>query len=147
MDEYEYLKELDINGLVEIIERMDDFEETQRALNLLESREFDKALELGIDILKNNKGDDFLQAAAWDFLFYDGQDKIIAALEAREAPMGKTLLDDVMHDLVCYELEEFKGTSFVALIKKTYESLSDSEKDSMTWHDDKPFYKMYFESE
>ena len=138
MDEYE---------LVEVIEGVIDFEETQWALSLLKNKDFDKALELGMDILKNNKGDDFLQAAAWDFLFYDGQDKIIAALEAREAPIGKTLLDDIMHDLVCYELEEFKETSFVAMIQKTYELLSDSEKDSMIWRDNKPFYKMYFESE
>ena len=50
-----------------------DFEETTKALMILEEKDSQKALELGKDIIKNNKGDDYLQATVWNVFFFDNQ--------------------------------------------------------------------------
>ena len=62
MEEYEYLENLNSEELAKIIDQMLDFEETTKALMILEEKDSQKALELGKDIIKNNKGDDYLQA-------------------------------------------------------------------------------------
>jgi hypothetical protein len=56
MEEYEYLENLNSEELAKIIDQMLDFEETTKALMILEEKDSQKALELGKDIIKNNKG-------------------------------------------------------------------------------------------
>ena len=53
------------------ISEMLDFEETTKALMILEEKDSQKALELGKDIIKNNKGDDYLQATVWNVFFFE----------------------------------------------------------------------------
>ena len=55
MEEYEYLENLNSEELAKIIDQMLDFEETTKALMILEEKDSQKALELGKDIIKNNK--------------------------------------------------------------------------------------------
>ena len=62
MEEYVYLDDMDIEELIQLINEMLDFEETTKALMILEEKDAKKALEFGKDIIKNNKGDDYLQA-------------------------------------------------------------------------------------
>lgn len=69
MEEYEYLENLNSEELAKIIDQMLDFEETTKALMILEEKDSQKALELGKDIIKNNKGDDYLQATVWNVSF------------------------------------------------------------------------------
>lgn len=73
MEEYEYLENLNSEELAKIIDQMLDFEETTKALMILEEKDSQKALELGKDIIKNNKGDDYLQATVWNVFFFDNQ--------------------------------------------------------------------------
>jgi len=54
MEEYEYLENLNSEELAKIIDQMLDFEETTKALMILEEKDSQKALELGKDIIKNN---------------------------------------------------------------------------------------------
>lgn len=145
MEEYEYLKDMSVNELVDIIRKMIDFEETEKALSILKRRDPGKALELGIDIIKNNKGDDYLQAIAWGILFFKNKERMIQVLEEREANIEKALLDDVIKDMVrCYdELKHLKGTPFAERIKSTYEALSDYERSRMTWNKYREFCDMY----
>ena len=53
MEEYEYLENLNSEELAKIIDQMLDFEETTKALMILEEKDSQKALELGKDIIKN----------------------------------------------------------------------------------------------
>ncbi len=55
MEEYEYLENLNSEELVKLISEMIDFEETTKVLMILEEKDSQKALELGKDIIKNNK--------------------------------------------------------------------------------------------
>lgn len=77
MEEYEYLENLNSEELAKIIDQMLDFEETTKALMILEEKDSQKALELGKDIIKNNKGDDYLQATVWNVFFFDNQKDMI----------------------------------------------------------------------
>ena len=149
MDEYEYIKDLSTKELVYIIKNILGFEETGYALSILEERDFDKALELGSDNIKNDKGDDYLQAIAWDIFFDKNEENMIQVLLEREARIGKELLDDVINDMVLgYDkLKYLKGTPFVELVNSSYDALSDDEKSKMTWNKYVQFYEMYFESE
>lgn len=72
MGDYDYrdytdedLKVMDTEKLYKIIENIWGFEETSAALLILQYRNPSKALEYGIDILVNDKGDDYLQAIVW----------------------------------------------------------------------------------
>ena len=65
----EYIKYLKTDELVDIISNIWGFEETSGTLLELERRDLQKALHLGMEILENNKGDDYLQASVWDFIF------------------------------------------------------------------------------
>lgn len=56
MEEYEYLENLNSEELAKIIDQMLDFEETTKALMILEEKDSQKALELGKDIIKIIKG-------------------------------------------------------------------------------------------
>ena len=149
MDEYGYLKDLSINELVNIIQEMIDFEETQEALSILKRKDLAKALELGSDIIKNDMGDDYLQGVVWIVLFYKNEKRMIQVLLEREARIGKTLLDDVINDMVLgYDkLKYLKGTPFAELVKSSYDALSDDEKSKMFWNKYAQFYEMYFELE
>lgn len=51
MEEYEYLENLNSEELAKIIDQMLDFEETTKALMILEEKDSQKALELGKVIL------------------------------------------------------------------------------------------------
>lgn len=109
MEEYEYLENLNCEELVKIISEMLDFEETTEALMLLAQKEPCKALELGKDIIKKNKGDDFLQATVWNVLFFDSQNDMIDAVNERKEAIGKTLLDEIMIDLTNHKVIINKG--------------------------------------
>ena len=105
MEEYEYLENFDTEELIKIVREMLDFEETPKALMILEERDMKSALELGKDIIKNDKGDDYLQATVWDILFFENQEDMLAAVEAREKELGKALLDDMMVDLTNHKVD------------------------------------------
>ena len=97
MEEYEYLENLNSEELAKIIDQMLDFEETTKALMILEEKDSQKALELGKDIIKNNKGDDYLQATVWNVFFFDNQkdmiDEIIIDLTKTKVAISKDYLE------------------------------------------------------
>ena len=71
MEEYEYLENLNSEELAKIIDQMLDFEETTKALMILEEKDSQKALELGKDIIKNKKESyRAYKKLFYDFLFY-----------------------------------------------------------------------------
>ena len=58
-----------------------------------------KVKELGKDIIKNNKGDDYLQATVWNVFFFDNQKDMIDVIDKRKEEIGKILLDEIIIDL------------------------------------------------
>ncbi len=121
MEEYEYLENLNSEELVKLISQMLDFEETTKALMILEEKDSQKALELGKDIIKNNKGDDYLQATVWNVFFYDNQKDMIDVIDKRKEEIGKTLLDEIIIDLTNHKVAISKD--FLEKLRKIYMSI------------------------
>lgn len=122
MEKYEYLENLNSEELVKLINEMLDFEETTNALMILEEKDIKKALELGKDIIKNDRGDDFLQATVWNIFFFENQQDMIEAVDERKKDIGKTLLDEIIIDLTDQNIVTSK--EFFERIRNTYMSIS-----------------------
>lgn len=129
MEEYEYLENFDTEELIGIVREMLDFEETAKALMILTERDMNSAVELGKDIIKNDKGDDYLQATVWDFLFFENQEDMLEAVEAREKEPGKALLDDVIVDLTDNKVNI--SNRLLKRLTDTYMSIDSEDKRNM----------------
>lgn len=144
MDDYEYeykrIESLDTEELEKIIEDMWNYEEVTKALMVLQGRNRTKALKHGLDILINGKGDDYLQATVWDIFFYDNEKLLLEAISERKNPIGKTLLNDMMHYLVKFSVEV--PDEIINKILKSYDLLSSEEKSNM-FYDSNDFMKKY----
>ena len=81
MGEFDYLAELDNDALVKIIAELLDFEEVTEALMILEDRDRENAFVLGEEIIRENKGDDYLQATVWNVLFDDNELQMLEAVD------------------------------------------------------------------
>lgn len=98
-DNLTYIKNLKVNELIDIVSNIWGFEEASEALLQLEKENPQKALELGIEILENDKGDDYLQASVWDIIFNLDPETVINSLKKRKEKLGKVLLYDVLKEL------------------------------------------------
>ena len=113
MEEYEYLENLNSEELAKIIDQMLDFEETTKALMILEEKDSQKALELGKDIIKNNKGDDYLQATVWNVFFFDNQKDMIDVIDKRK--------EEIIIDLTKNKVAISKD--FLEKLRRTYAAI------------------------
>ena len=131
--QYEDMEAMDTKTLSEIVENIWSlgFEETATALQILKHRIPLKALEYGIDILLNDKGDDYLQAIAWDYFFWDNKEKILEAVSKRKAKIGKALLNDIVDDLIRANSLVEVSNEMINRISETYDSFSEEEKSFM----------------
>lgn len=129
MEGYEYLKELNSDELVKLIEDMLDSEEVAEAFNILESRNQNKALEIGKQIIEFDRGDEYLQATIWDIMFYENRKEMIGAVDRRKNIIGKTLLDDIIIDLTNYRTNVH--IEFLKKIENAYMSVKFGEKEDM----------------
>ena len=98
-EDLDYIKDLSTDELTKIISNILGFEETDEALFQLEKREPQKALELGIEILEEDKGDDYLQASVWDIIFRLNPEQVLNAVSRRTQSLGKELLYDMLREL------------------------------------------------
>jgi len=128
-EELIYIKDLSNEELVDIISNIWGFEEAAEALLQLTERIPGKALELGIDILENDKGDDYLQASVWDMIFDIDPGLIIESLSKRSGILGKILLHDVLEDLnIEYYFKDLSKLS-LEFTNKIIQSYSSLDKD------------------
>ena len=98
-DDLMYIKNLKVEELIDIVSNIWGFEEASEALLRLEKENPQKALELGIEILENDKGDDYFQATVWDIIFNLDPITVINSLKKRKENLGKVLLYDVLKEL------------------------------------------------
>ena len=98
-EDLDYIKDLSTDELTKIISNILGFEETDEALYQLEKRDPQKALELGIEILEEDKGDDYLQASVWDIIFSLNPEQVLNAVSRRTQSLGKELLCDMLQEL------------------------------------------------
>ena len=98
-EDLDYIKDLSTDELTKIISNILGFEETDEALYQLEKRDPQKALELGIEILEEDKGDDYLQASVWVIIFSLNPEQVLNAVSRRTQNLGKELLYDMLREL------------------------------------------------
>lgn len=139
MEEYEYLENLNSEELVRLISEMFDFEETTKALMILEEKDSQKALELGKDIIKNNKGDDYLQATVWNVFFFENQKDMVDVIDKRKDEIGKTLLDEIIIDLTNHKVDICKD--FFEKLRKTYMSIDNKINMSCKYEEFLEYYE------
>lgn len=133
MDELAYrdLTDGDIENLsdaelIDIIENIWGFEETSEALRHLAKRDPQKSLELGKDILQNNKGDDYLQGIVWILILGISPMEVIDSLSGRKEAFEKVLLRDILVELNSeYYLKDLTQLpdEFVAKVIHSYDIL------------------------
>ena len=80
-----------------------------------------KVKELGKDIIKNNKGDDYLQATVWNIFFFDNQKDMIDVVDKRKEEIGKILLDEIIIDLTKNKVAISKD--FLEKLRRTYAAI------------------------
>lgn len=130
-DELEYLKRLLTSQLIEIIHYIFGFEETSAALLELYNRDLNKTLDLGIEILDNNKGDEYLQATVFDIIYDINPMRTLDCIYKRKADIGVVLLGDIMSVI---SIEIYKKTNFeilndlIQLLLERYHNLIEYEQ-------------------
>ncbi|RFZ79264.1 hypothetical protein DS742_08530 [Lacrimispora amygdalina] len=133
-DELEYIKRLETSKLIEIIQDIFGFEETSAALLELYNRDINKTLELGIDILENNKGDDYLQATVFDIIYDINPMKTLGCIYKRKADIGVVLLGDIMSEV---SIDIYKKTNIqipdelLNLLLERYHNLDEFEQNKI----------------
>lgn len=123
-----YIKNLKVEELIDIVSNIWGFEEASEALLQLEKENPQKALELGIEILENDKGDDYFQATVWDIIFNLDPITVINSLKKRKENLGKVLLYDVLKELNSgFYLKEIRDLP-EAVIKRIINDYNDFPK-------------------
>lgn len=74
----------------------------------LYNRDINKTHELGIDILANNKGDDYLQATVIDIIYDINPINTLDCIYKRKADIGVVLLGDIIFEV---SIEIYKKTN------------------------------------
>lgn len=127
-DDLMYIKNLKVEELIDIVSNIWGFEEASEALLRLEKENPQKALELGIEILENDKGDDYFQATVWDIIFNLDPITVINSLKKRKENLGKVLLYDVLKELNSgFYLKEIRDLP-EAVIKRIINDYNDFPK-------------------
>ena len=91
-------------------------------IRVINEEEFVELLkELGKDIIKNNKGDDYLQATVWNVFFFDNQKDMIDVIDKRKEEIGKILLDEIIIDLTKNKVAISKD--FLEKLRRTYAAI------------------------
>ena len=100
----------------------------------LYNRDINKTLELGIDILDNNKGDDYLQATVFDIIYDINPMRTLDCIYKRKADIGVVLLGDIMSEV---SIEIYKKTNIeipdelLNLLLERYHNLNEYEQNKI----------------
>ena len=97
----EYLKKIDTSKLIEIIECLEDYEEVSEALVELSTRDNDKMLELGANILTRELGDKYLQGLTFGLVYGSNAKLAIGIVENKIDRMVPTVTDDGFGPTTC----------------------------------------------
>ena len=136
LEELHYWETKSVDELVKEIEDLYDFEQAPYALIALEEKAPERAVRMGADIIKYDRGDQFLQAGVFDCLFRGNEQAILQAVEERKAPVEWYLIGTMLPELIFFLQHQQTQVSKQALEKivRSYE-LSDrkEEIDQSEW--------------
>lgn len=102
LEELRYWETKSVDELVMELEELYDFEQAPDILTALEKKAPVQAVKMGADIIKYDRGDQFLQACVFSNLFDPFGQAMLQAAEERRKPMEWCFLGAVVHELMLY---------------------------------------------
>lgn len=106
-----YFKNLTDEDLINIVENLNDFDDVSSALTELSSRnKQDEVVKFSDRILRENSGDEFLQASAFNLLYTIDAEKAVKIIELRIADASPALLAEMMNSLASNSLQPFENS-------------------------------------
>ena len=126
-----YLKQQPTEELIRIAEGIYGPAAAESALYVLNRREPQMALEIGLDILANAREDKYLQDGVWSEFFYENKELLIQTVNERSAPIEDSLLNEIVEDLLIWYPELDVPKDFLEKLADTYEGYSQAEKDAV----------------
>lgn len=128
----EYVKTLSTDNLVEIINKLENYELVSSALIELGDRDEVTMVNLSNDILINQKGDKYLQAMAFSFVYTRNPYLAIKSIYERISKMDEILLRAVMEEFVvdCFQEISSQFTPYLLrMIRDRYAQLDNEKKE------------------
>ena len=113
--------------LLQFVEETSDYNEMDHALNELMKRSSAKAFDLGMDILINDKGDQFLQASVWSTCYDYDNIYTVMLMNQRCVLMGWSLIETVLLSMYNYDAS-LLPSNFKNLIIDSYNNMPKEKK-------------------
>ena len=88
-----------------------------------------KAIEYVVDIIVNDKGDDYLQGTLWSFYFTAHKEDLLGALRKRKESIGKALLADIINSLTIFV--DSADKDLIVRIQHDYALISSEDRTRM----------------
>ena len=117
--------------LVKFIDDIVYIEAVPYALGELMKRSSAKAYDMGMDILINNKGDQFLQACVWSTCYDFDDIKTVTLMTQRKTMMEWSLLETILLSMYNYRTDIFPA-DFKKLIIDSYNTMSEEKKSELS---------------
>ena len=127
----ELMKRSSDDELVKFIDDMVYIEAVPYALGELMERSSAKAYDMGMDILINNKGDQFLQACVWSTCYDFDDIKTVTLMSQRKTTMEWSLLETILLSMYNYQTDIFPA-DFKKLIIDSYNIMSEEKKSELS---------------
>ena len=128
LEELHYWETKSVDELVKEIEDLYDFEQAPYALIALEEKAPERAVRMGADIIKYDRGDQFLQAGVFDCLFRGNEQAILQAVEERKAPVEWYLIGVMIPELISFRRRHQQAQASKQALEKIVRSYALSDR-------------------
>jgi hypothetical protein len=130
-----YFTHLSDDELLDIVNKMEDFEDVSNSLTELSKRNHDEIVaQQSFKILEDNLGDQYLQAEAFGLLYNRNKEKALKIINKRLSNVSVSLLKEMISNLAMDSSQPFGKSlppEFLESIVRRYSNLSVDDKDSM----------------
>ena len=126
-----YFKNLTDDKLVKTVENLEDYDDVSSALTELSVRNRnDEVTKHTFKILRENLGDEFLQATAFNLLYDNDVQKAVRIVEIRNSDALSSLLGEIMNSLASNSLQPFESSLSKEFLKSIVSRFSDFDSES-----------------
>lgn len=132
-EEYDYIKSMNVEELLKIIDDFNDMDATVEAMLVLWERDEEKTLEKGISFLANNEGDEYFQARIVNVINDIDFCKVLVCISQRKENIQAYLLGEIMNKMVIYASCDYVH-KYVNFAIKQYRFLNEKEKNEISEH-------------
>ncbi|MFB5681416.1 hypothetical protein ACE3NQ_10885 [Paenibacillus terreus] len=126
-----YIKNLSTSDLVELIKRLENYEEVSSALTELSQRDKTILIPLCHNILQAELGDEYLQAIAFNLLYTSDREKAMEWVKVKLESVFTSVLGEIFDNLSTDSLQPFGlslSSEFLQSLADRYFDFSDDDK-------------------